>query len=321
MGTTNQVVRQAKRYAKENINLVSFCLELIIISAFAFIITLFQAGFDVTKINWTVFTFTDIFNIYCRIIATKYSADREKMINTDINALSNVIKNRKMAIIRLGKQEAVEKTLQYYNYQKSFEYYVNELHKKNDKINLDFDVNNKRQERKLKKRQNKRRRYDTRIKQASELIDLIINRDFETYDTKVLEYHLRSYSKKYCDIHYNDLFVGKSKQDKNGQDKTTFNLATTSIGRALPSFIALTIISMFWSSLDPNINNSADAWFMLGSYSFAIIMGTTWGLRNGREAVEQDLNAVLNTDLEIITRILKDANCLDEVDNLISQSS
>ena len=62
-----------------NMGLVSFVMEELVITLLAFFLTLFNAGFDLEKMNWTIFAFTDIFNIYCRVVATKYASEKEKM--------------------------------------------------------------------------------------------------------------------------------------------------------------------------------------------------------------------------------------------------
>lgn len=297
---------KAFNFLDNNRNLVSFILEVFIISIFALFLTLFNAGFDIRKANWTVFAMTDVFNIYTRTVATKYSSAKEKQENVDVNKLSTLIKERKHAIIKLAKQEKIIDALNYYNYQQSFKIYLELLHKKNDKLNPE------------KKRQKKKRdKLDEEIKHVAYLIDLLKQKKYDAYDEYVVDYHLRSLQLKYSHIKYNDLFVGKSKTDKYGQEKTTFNLFTTSVKRALPSWVALTVISMFWSSLYGQVKTSADLWFMLGSYAFAIIMGMTWGLKNGKQIIAEDLLCVLTTRTDITTILLVDSACKDEIDNEI----
>lgn len=295
-----------KRLFADNINIISFVLELIAISILAFFLTLFNAGFDITKINWTIFAFTDVFNIYCRVIATKYASNKEKKENLDIATMSALIGERKKAVIKLAKQDIIIDALNYYNYQKSFEVYLTKLHKKNDKINPDNPRKDK-----------KRKKLDLRIKKVNGLLDLLKDKKYDAYDEMVVDYHLRSFQNKYSDIRYNDLFVGKSNQNKNGDDNTTFNLAKSSVYRALPSWVTLTIVSMFWSSLYGHVENSADLWFMLASYFSAIIMGTTWGLHNGKQVIAQDLNAVLTTDIEIINNLLVATDLKEEIDAIV----
>ena len=291
---------------KNNMGLVSFVMEELVITLLAFFLTLFNAGFDISKMNWTVFAFTDIFNIYCRVIATRYASDKEKMENTDIVSLDKLLTARKKAIIKLRKQEDVIEAIHYYNYKKSFEIYLELLHKKNDKLQPEKP-----------KDKIKREKSDERIRLVGSLIDKLNTKQYEAYEELVREYHLVSYQRKFSDVRYNDLFVGKSKKNKYGEDDIKFSLFTTSMKRALPSWIALTLISVYWSCLYGGVKNSADLWFMLGSYAFAIIMGTTWGLSNGQKVIREDLNSVLNTRVNISSIVIENANCYDEVANEI----
>ena len=289
-----------------NMGLVSFVMEELVITLLAFFLTLFNAGFDIEKMNWTVFAFTDIFNIYCRVIATQYASDKEKQTNTDIISLDKLLTARQKAIIKLRKQEDVIEAIHYYNYKKSFEIYQEILHRKNDKLQPEKPRDKK-----------KREKYDERIRMVSSLIDKLNNKQYEAYDELVREYHMVSYQTKYSDIRYNDLFVGKSKKNKYGEDDIKFSLFAISMKRALPTWIALTAISAYWSCLYGNVKSTADLWFMLGSYAFAIVMGTTWGLNNGEKVIKEDLNSVLNTRVNISAICLENANCYDEVANEI----
>lgn len=290
-----------------NMGLVSFVMEELVITLLAFFLTLFNAGFDLEKMNWTIFAFTDIFNIYCRVVATKYASEKEKMENMDVAQLDKILTNRKKAIIKARKQEDVIEAIHYYNYKKSFEIYLELLHNKNDKLKVE------------KPRQKaKREKYDERIRLVSSLIDKLNQKQYEAYDTLVVEYHLVSYQHKYSDIRYNDLFVGKSKKNKYGEDDIKFNLFTTSVKRALPSWIVLTLVSVYWSCLYGGVKNSADLWFMLGSYAFAIVMGTTWGLNNGQKVIREDLNSTLNTRVNISSICIENANCYDEIAEIIT---
>ena len=289
-----------------NMGLVSFVMEELVITLLAFFLTLFNAGFDLEKMNWTIFAFTDIFNIYCRVVATKYASEKEKLENMDIASLDTLLTERKKAIIKTRKQEDVIEAIHYYNYKKSFEIYLEILHNKNDKLKVE------------KPRQKaKREKYDERIRLVSSLVDKLNAKQYEAYDTLVREYHLVSYQHKYSDIRYNDLFVGKSKKNKYGEDDIKFNLFTTSMKRALPSWIVLTLVSVYWSCLYGGVKNSADLWFMLGSYAFAIVMGTTWGLNNGQKVIREDLNSALNTRVNISSICLENANCYDEVNEIV----
>ena len=292
-----------------NMGLVSFVMEELVITLLAFFLTLFNAGFDIEKMNWTVFAFTDIFNIYCRVIATRYASDKEKIQNTDIVALDKLLTARKKAIIKARKQEDVIEAIHYYNYKKSFEIYLEILHHKNDKLKPEKP-----------KEKAKREKYDEKIRMVDSLIDKLNQKQYEAYEELVREYHLVSKQHKYSDIHYNDLFVGKSKKNKYGEDDIKFSLFATSMRRALPSWIALTLISVYWSCLYGGVKNSADLWFMLGSYAFAIIMGTTWGLNNGQKVIREDLNSALNTRINISTIVIENANCYDEITNIIKSS-
>ena len=292
-----------------NMGLVSFVMEELVITLLAFFLTLFNAGFDIEKMNWTVFAFTDIFNIYCRVIATRYASDKEKIQNTDIVALDKLLTARKKAIIKARKQEDVIEAIHYYNYKKSFEIYLEILHHKNDKLKPEKP-----------KEKLKREKYDEKIRMVDSLIDKLNQKQYEAYEELVREYHLVSKQHKYSDIHYNDLFVGKSKKNRYGEDDIKFNLFSVSMKRALPSWIALTLISVYWSCLYGGVKNSADLWFMLGSYAFAIIMGTTWGLNNGQKVIREDLNSALNTRINISTIVIENANCYDEITNIIKSS-
>ncbi len=291
-----------------NMGLVSFVLEELVITLLAFFLTLFNAGFDIDKMNWTVFAFTDIFNIYCRVVATKYASEKEKSVNTDIASLDRLLTERKKAIIKTRHQEDVIDAIHYYNYKKSFEIYLEILHRKNDKLMPEKP-----------KEKIKREKYDEKIRKVSSLIDKLNNKQYEAYDELVREYHLVSFQHKYSDIRYNDLFVGKSKKNKYGEDDIKFNLFAISMKRALPTWIALTFISAYWSCLYGNVRNSADLWFMLGSYAFAIVMGTTWGLNNGQKVIREDLNSALNTRVNISSICLENANCYDEVNEIVKQ--
>ena len=293
---------------KNNMGLVSFVFEELIITLLAFFLTLFNAGFDITKMNWTVFAFTDIFNIYCRVFATRYASDKEKAINTDIASMDTLLTERKKAIIKARKQEDVIEAIHYYNYKKSFEIYLEILHKKYDKLTPEKP-----------KDKIKREKYDERIRLVSSLIDKLNLKQYEAYDELVREYHMVSYQTKYSDVRYNDLFVGKSKRNKYGEDDIRFNLFSTSLKNALPTWIVLTIVSAIWSSLYGGVRSSADLWFMLGSYAFAIIMGTTWGLNNGQKVIREDLNSALNTRINISTIVIEDANCFDEINEIVKQ--
>ena len=294
---------------KNNMGLVSFILEELVITLLAFFLTLFNAGFDISKMNWTVFAFTDIFNIYCRVVATRYASEKEKMENMEITDLDDLLTCRKRAIIKLKKQEDVIEAIHYYNYKKSFEIYLEILHRKNDKLQPEKP-----------KDKIKREKYDERIRKVSALIDRLGKKQYEAYDELVREYHLVSYQHKYSDIRYNDLFVGKSKKNKYGEDDIKFSLFAISMKRALPTWIALTCISAYWSCLYGGVKNSADLWFMLGSYAFAIVMGTTWGLNNGQKVIREDLNSVLNTRVNISAVCIENANCYDEVNDVVKIS-
>lgn len=289
-----------------NMGLVSFVMEELVITLLAFFLTLFNAGFDLDKMNWTVFAFTDIFNIYCRVIATRYASDKEKIENTDIVALDRLLTERKKAIIKCRKQEDVIEAIHYYNYKKSFEIYLEILHHKNDKLKPE-----------IAKQKIKREKYDEKIRMVSNLIDKLNQKQYDAYEELVREYHMVSKQHKYSDIRYNDLFVGKSKKNKYGEDDIKFSLFATSMKRALPSWIALTLISVYWSCLYGGVKNSADLWFMLGSYAFAIVMGTTWGLNNGQKVIREDLNSALNTRVNISTICIENANCYDEINEIV----
>ena len=290
----------------KNIGLVSFVMEELVITLLAFFLTLFNAGFDISKMNWTVFAFTDIFNIYCRVVATKYSSEKEKMENLDIKSLDALLTERKKAIIKTRHQEDVIEAIHYYNYKKSFEIYLEILHRKNDKLKPENP-----------KQKIKREKYDERIRMVDALINRLNNKQYEAYDELVKEYHLVSYQHKYSDIRYNDLFVGKSKKNRYGEDDIKFSLFAVSMKRALPTWIALTFISAYWSCLYGNVRSTADLWFMLGSYAFAIVMGTTWGLNNGQKVIREDLNSALNTRVNISTICIENANCYDEINEIV----
>jgi len=289
-----------------NMGLVSFVMEELVITLLAFFLTLFNAGFDISKMNWTVFAFTDIFNIYCRVVATRYASEKEKMTNVDVKQLDKLLTTRKKAIIKARKQEDVIEAIHYYNYKKSFEIYLEILHKKNDKLQPEKP-----------KEKVKREKYDERIRMVSNLIDKLNAKQYETYDELVKEYHLVSYQHKYSDVRYNDLFVGKSRKNKYGEDDIKFSLFAISMKRALPTWIALTFISAYWSCLYGNVRSTADLWFMLGSYAFAIVMGTTWGLNNGQKVIREDLNSVLNTRVNISSVVIENANCFDEIAKIV----
>jgi len=291
-----------------NMGLVSFVLEELVITLLAFFLTLFNAGFDIDKMNWTVFAFTDIFNIYCRVVATKYASEKEKATNTDIASLDKLLTLRKKAIIKARKQEDVIEAIHYYNYKKSFEIYLEILHRKNDKLKPEKP-----------KDKLKREKYDERIRMVDSLVDKLNQKQYEAYEELVREYHLVSKQHKYSDIRYNDLFVGKSKKNKYGEDDIKFNLFAISMERALPTWIALTFISAYWSCLYGNVKNSADLWFMLGSYASAIVMGTTWGLNNGQKVIREDLNSALNTRVNISSICLENANCYEDIANIIKE--
>lgn len=290
----------------KNIGLVSFVMEELVITLLAFFLTLFNAGFDISKMNWTVFAFTDIFNIYCRVVATRYSSEKEKMENLDIKSLDALLTERKKAIIKTRHQEDVIEAIHYYNYKKSFEIYLEILHRKNDKLKPENP-----------KQKIKREKYDERIRMVDALINRLNNKQYEAYDELVKEYHLVSYQHKYSDIRYNDLFVGKSKKNRYGEDDIKFSLFAVSMKRALPTWIALTFISAYWSCLYGNVRSTADLWFMLGSYVFAIVMGTTWGLNNGQKVIREDLNSALNTRVNISTICIENANCYDEINEIV----
>lgn len=289
-----------------NMGLVSFVMEELVITLLAFFLTLFNAGFDISKMNWTVFAFTDIFNIYCRVVATRYASEKEKMTNVDVKQLDKLLTTRKKAIIKARKQEDVIEAIHYYNYKKSFEIYLEILHKKNDKLQPEKP-----------KEKAKREKYDERIRMVSNLIDKLNAKQYDAYDGLVKEYHLVSYQHKYSDVRYNDLFVGKSRKNKYGEDDIKFSLFAISMKRALPTWIALTFISAYWSCLYGNVRSTADLWFMLGSYAFAIVMGTTWGLNNGQKVIREDLNSVLNTRVNISSVVIENANCFDEIAKII----
>lgn len=289
-----------------NMGLVSFVMEELVITLLAFFLTLFNAGFDISKMNWTVFTFTDIFNIYCRVVATRYASEKEKMTNVDVKQLDKLLTTRKKAIIKARKQEDVIEAIHYYNYKKSFEIYLEILHKKNDKLQPENP-----------KEKAKREKYDERIRMVSNLIDELNAKQYDAYDELVKEYHLVSYQHKYSDVRYNDLFVGKSRKNKYGEDDIKFSLFAISMKRALPTWIALTFISAYWSCLYGNVRSTADLWFMLGSYAFAIVMGTTWGLNNGQKVIREDLNSLLNTRVNISSVVIENANCFDEIAKII----
>ena len=290
----------------KNIGLVSFVMEELVITLLAFFLTLFNAGFDISKMNWTVFAFTDIFNIYCRVVATRYSSEKEKMENLDIKSLDTLLTERKKAIIKTRHQEDVIEAIHYYNYKKSFEIYLEILHRKNDKLKPENP-----------KQKIKREKYDERIRMVDALINRLNNKQYEAYDELVKEYHMVSYQHKYSDIRYNDLFVGKSKKNKYGEDDIKFSLFAVSMKRALPTWIALTFISAYWSCLYGNVRSTADLWFMLGSYAFAIVMGTTWGLNNGQKVIREDLNSALNTRVNISSICIENANCFDEINEIV----
>lgn len=289
-----------------NMGLVSFVMEELVITLLAFFLTLFNAGFDISKMNWTVFAFTDIFNIYCRVVATRYASEKEKMTNVDVKQLDKLLTTRKKAIIKARKQEDVIEAIHYYNYKKSFEIYLEILHKKNDKLQPEKP-----------KEKAKREKYDERIRMVSNLIDKLNAKQYDAYDELVKEYHLVSYQHKYSDVRYNDLFVGKSRKNKYGEDDIKFSLFAISMKRALPTWIALTFISAYWSCLYGNVRSTADLWFMLGSYAFAIVMGTTWGLNNGQKVIREDLNSVLNTRVNISSIVIENANCFDEIAKIV----
>ena len=295
---------------KNNISLLSFVLEELVITLLAFFLTLFNAGFDINKMNWTIFAFTDIFNIYCRVIATRYASEKEKETNTDVKTLDRLLTERKKAVIKLKKQEDVIEAIHYYNYQKSFEIYCEILHRKNDKL---------KPEKPREKR--KREKYDERIRMVSSLIDKLKGKQYEAYEELVREYHLVSYQHKYSDVHYNDLFVGKSKTNKYGQESIKFNLFSSSMKRAVPTYVAFTLISVYWACLSGGVKNTTELWFMLGSYAFAIVMGTTWGLNNGKKVIAEDLDSALNTRVNITTSVLDNANCLDDVNRIIKENA
>ena len=80
------MAQNKNNFLKQNGKIIRFAAEEIVIILFAFFLTLFNAGFDINKMNWVVFGFTDVFNVYCRVVATKYASDMEQEINLDIIA-------------------------------------------------------------------------------------------------------------------------------------------------------------------------------------------------------------------------------------------
>lgn len=303
MATTNKT-----NFIKTNGKILKFAAEEIVIILFAFFLTLFNAGFDINKMNWVVFTFTDIFNIYCRVVATRYASDMEQEINPDIRKLNTLIGLRKKAIIQERKQEVIIDALNYYNYEKSLEIYLDLITIKNDKLNVEKP-----------KQKKKREKYEEIIRHVCVLLDLLKQRKYEAYDERVQEFHLRSKAREYSNIRYNHLFVGTSRTDKYGQEKVTFNLASSSLKRGVPGWIAITAMSATWACLYGDIHSTADLWFMLGSYGFAIVMGTTWGLNNGKKVIQNDMNAALTARVEVSSIVMENAGCAELIARTIKE--
>jgi hypothetical protein len=303
MATTNK-----NNFLKTNGKILKFAAEEIVIILFAFFLTLFNAGFDINKMNWVVFTFTDIFNIYCRVVATRYASDMEQEINPDIRKLNTLIGLRKKAIIQERKQEVIIDALNYYNYEKSLEIYLDLITIKNDKLNVEKP-----------KQKKKREKYEEIIRHVCVLLDLLKQRKYEAYDERVQEFHLRSKAREYSNIRYNHLFVGTSRTDKYGQEKVTFNLASSSLKRGVPGWIAITAMSATWACLYGDIHSTADLWFMLGSYGFAIVMGTTWGLNNGKKVIQNDMNAALTARVEVSSIVMENAGCAELIARTIKE--
>lgn len=295
-----------KNFIEKNGRILKFAAEEIVIIIFAFFLTLFNAGFDINKMNWVIFTFTDVFNIYCRIVATRYASEKEQAVNVDVRKLNTLLSLRKRAIIKERKQEAIINSLNYYNYEKSLEIYLDIITIKNDKLNIEKP-----------KQRKKREKYEELIRNVSKLLDLLKDGKYEEYDNVVNEYHLRSKAREYSNIKYNHLFVGFSKTDKYGQEKVTFNLGASSLKRGLPGWIAITAMSATWACIYGNVTSTADLWFMLSSYAFAIIMGTTWGLRNGQKVIQNEMNAALTARTEISTIVMENAGCIDQINKSI----
>lgn len=303
MATTNKT-----NFIKTNGKILKFAAEEIVIILFAFFLTLFNAGFDINKMNWVVFSFTDIFNIYCRVVATRYASDMEQEINPDIRKLNTLIGLRKKAIIQERKQEVIIDALNYYNYEKSLEIYLDLITIKNDKLNVEKP-----------KQKKKREKYEEIIRHVCVLLDLLKQRKYEAYDERVQEFHLRSKAREYSNIRYNHLFVGTSRTDKYGQEKVTFNLASSSLKRGVPGWIAITAMSATWACLYGDIHSTADLWFMLGSYGFAIVMGTTWGLNNGKKVIQNDMNAALTARVEVSSIVMENAGCAELIARTIKE--
>ena len=295
-------------FLKQNGKIIRFAAEEIVIILFAFFLTLFNAGFDINKMNWVVFGFTDVFNIYCRVVATRYASDMEQEINLDIRKLNTLIALRKKAIIQERKQEAIIDALNYYNYEKSLEIYLDLITIKNDKLNIEKP-----------KEKKKRDKYEEIIRHVCVLLDLLKARKYEAYEEKVQEFHLRSKAREYSNIRYNNLFVGTSKTDKYGQEKVTFNLASSSLKRGIPGWLVITAMSATWACLYGDAQSTADLWFMLSSYAFAIVMGTTWGLSNGKKVIQTDMNAALTARVEISSIVMENAGCADLIAKTIKE--
>lgn len=303
MATTNKT-----NFLKTNGKILKFAAEEIVIILFAFFLTLFNAGFDINKMNWVVFGFTDVFNVYCRVVATKYASEMEQEINPDIRKLNTLIGLRKKAIIQERKQEVIIDALNYYNYEKSLEIYLDLITIKNDKLNVEKP-----------KQKKKREKYEEIIRHVCVLLDLLKQRKYEAYDERVQEFHLRSKAREYSNIRYNHLFVGTSRTDKYGQEKVTFNLASSSLKRGVPGWIAITAMSATWACLYGDIHSTADLWFMLGSYGFAIVMGTTWGLNNGKKVIQNDMNAALTARVEVSSIVMENAGCAELIARTIKE--
>lgn len=282
-----------KNIAK-NLDLFALIAELFVITLVAFFITFLASGFDFSKFNYKMFLLTEAFNIYCRCVATAYSSSKEKIMNEDVNMLGKSVYAKRRDYFASDKQKEFDAELYYYNCLKNYKKYYNELSEKKPKG------------------EKKRKRLDAKMKSIDALIKLLEARNFEDFETLSKENGLFYIRNKYpkINVKLTHLWCGTSTTDKDNNDAFSFNKTTASVGYALPSMIGLALVNYMISCLVVGFTGTADTLIQLGSYLFSIIMGSTWGFKNGKRIIADDFKNVLTNNLKLIKELFKDVGII-----------
>lgn len=286
-----------KNIAK-NYRFWSFLLEIFVIVLVAFLTTLMATGFDIMQFDYVMFTLSTMYSIYGRAVATSYSSGTEKAVNTDVRLLAESVFAKRKLYFASDKQKAFDEVLYYYNCQRCYEQYYLDLSKKH----LFISPGHKRHE-----------KITTLLKNCDTLLKLLKNKKYEEFETLSKEYQMYSIRRNYpyLTVKTTHLWCGTATSDKTNNDAFAFNSAKSSINYAMPSMVGIALFNFMLSSLIVGFNGTAETIIKLCSYLFSIVMGISWGIRNGKRIISDDYRNILSNNLKLIKMLFQDAGIKD----------